>query len=57
MAELKLGRKRLQNIKSSKLVIIPKTVLEHWRSELGEEPEEVELILVDGGLKILPVKK
>ena len=55
MAVLRLGKKRLQKIGGSKAVIIPSVWLEHWKNEKGREPETVEILFVNGDLRITPV--
>jgi hypothetical protein len=57
-AVLRLGKKKLYTIGgSSRYIVIPKVVVEHWKQEIGEEPEFVELIFVNGALKIFPSRK
>jgi len=55
MTVLRLGKKKLQKIGGSKAVIIPSTWLEHWKNEKGKEPEMVEILFVNGDLRITPV--
>jgi len=56
-AVLRFGKKRLYTIRgSTKYITIPKVVIDHWKQETGEEPEFVELIFVNGALKIFPVQ-
>jgi len=54
MAVLRLGHKKLIRLGGSKAVIIPRECIIHWKLENGKEPEEVELVFVNGRLEIIP---
>jgi len=56
MAVLRLGRKKLHKLGGSRAIVIPRECIIHWTMENGKEPEEVELIFVNGYLKVIPVR-
>jgi len=53
--EIKLGRRKLMKVGTSRVVSIPPDIIKYWMYKHGTIVKEVELVFVDEELRVLPV--